>query len=366
MATNGADVFKRQAPVSAVVDILNKSIDGTDNADNSDDSDTEVDLTGGNKNIDEVVDQNDGADEVKDGVDTEDKPKEDAAQTSGEVEIDSSTLAQLLGIDESDIIVTDDGSPRFRAKVDGKEQEISFDSLLRNFRLQQHVDSKATAVNQEREKLEAERKQMRDQYMAGLQQAAMIITANEDALMKEYQSVNWQALQASNPTEFIIQRDAFKERLHAMQSRRLELGAKWDEEQKKAQEEFQKNYQARVQKEAANMLELIPEWKDEKIAAAESAELKDYAIKQGFSIEEVNNLIDSRAWHVLRKAKLYDQSVGKVIPGEKKKVVIPKVSKAKASSGSDVGTKVKMATLKKVAAGGNDNAKVAFVSELLK
>ena len=168
MATNGADVFKRQAPVSAVVDILNKSIDGTDNADNSDDSDTEVDLTGGNKNIDEVVDQNDGADEVKDGVDTEDKPKDDAAQTSGEVEIDSSTLAQLLGIDESDIIVTDDGSPRFRAKVDGKEQEISFDSLLRNFRLQQHVDSKATAVNQEREKLEAERKQMRDQYMADL------------------------------------------------------------------------------------------------------------------------------------------------------------------------------------------------------
>ena len=40
MATNGADVFKRQAPVIAVVDILNKSIDGTDNADNSDDSDT--------------------------------------------------------------------------------------------------------------------------------------------------------------------------------------------------------------------------------------------------------------------------------------------------------------------------------------
>ena len=40
MAANGADVFKRQAPVSAVMDILNKSIDGTDNADNSDNSDT--------------------------------------------------------------------------------------------------------------------------------------------------------------------------------------------------------------------------------------------------------------------------------------------------------------------------------------
>ena len=83
-----------------------------------------------------------------------------------------------------------------------------------------------------------------------------------------------------------------------------------------------------------------------------------------------NMLIDHKTGHcssnVLYKYVLDDQSVGKVIPGEKKKVVIPKVSKAKASSGSDVGTKVKMATLKKVAAGGNDNAKVAFVSELLK
>ena len=358
---DGTENTQVGSPVKAVADLLdslNQSQDGND------DDIANLDLKG-DKGEEDTNDNDLGENQdLNEEGDGEDENEEGANGTGEEVEIDSSTLAQLLGIDESDIIIGDDGSPRFKAKV-GQDKEISFDSLLRNYRLQQHVDNGATQVKQEREKLNAERESIRENYLSALQQAARFITSQEEDLMKEYNTIDWATKQKENPTQFIIERENFKDRLQQMQAKRLQLGEQWEKEQNERLALNQKTMEERVSVEAEALLNKIPEWKDVKIAKAESEQLKSYALEQGFSDAEIKNLIDHRAWHILRKARLYDQSIGKVQDTVKKVVKLPKVTKARAPGDADVGKKVKLTKLKTEAQTGNKKAQIEFVNELL-
>ena len=61
-----------------------------------------------------------------------------------------------------------------------------------------------------------------------------------------------------------------------------------------------------LQGEQAALLEGIPEWRDEAMAAKEKSALVTYAQQSGFSEYELANASDSRAVIALRKAMLYD------------------------------------------------------------
>lgn len=350
MAVNGADVNK--SPVQSIVDILAANPDATD------DTDATVDLTNDGSKIDDVNT------EVNE-LDTKDD-NESADVTSEEVEIDSSTLASLLGIDESDIKIGEDGSPLFKAKVDGKEQEISFNSLLRSYRLQQHVDEKAKEVNSQKEAVAAEVKQLRDNYQVAIQQAALMITAQEEELIAEFNSVDWDKVKESNPNQYIIKRDEYKERFNKLQSKRMSLGEKWDADQQKANAEISERLNNQLSKEAELIVEKIPEWKDSETAKREALEIKAYAISQGFSEKELSTLIDHRAWVMLRKANLYDQLSNKTNTTVKKITTLPKIVQKKTSGDPDASQKGKVAKLRKAAIDGKEAQKIAYVSELLK
>lgn len=364
---NGTDgeqnILQNRSPVKAVADLLDSLGQDVDNGE-GDDGEVEVDLKGVQNSDDESEGQETDPNTKTD--DEDDGENKGASETGEEVEIDSSTLAKLLGIDENDIIVGDDGSPRFRAKVDGQDKEISFDSLLRNYRLQQHVDNNATEVKQQREAIVKEREQMREAYFSAIQQAANFITAQEEELMRQFNSINWDAKKTENPTQYVIDREGFRDKLHALQAKRFELGQKWEEEQNKRTEQMNKSMQEQVEYEAKAILDKIPEWTDKAIAKAESAQLKAYAKEQGgFTDEELNSLIDHRAWAMLRKAMLYDQSIDKAKDTMKRVVKLPKVTKAKAPGDAGVGRKVKLAKMKEAAKGGDKKAELAFVNELL-
>jgi hypothetical protein len=360
--TDGNNLLNGRSPIKATQDILDAMIQDTDGSDKDDEADG-LDLKG----IDNSEDEIDGQDtDPNDESDDSDEDDEGAKGTGEEVEIDSSTLAQLLGISEDDILTDKDGNVMFRAKVDGQDKEISFDSLLRNYRLQQHVDNNATQVKQEREAVVKERELMRNAYISAIQQTATYITSQEEQLVKEFNSIDWQTKQKENPTQYLIDREGFKERLQQLQAKRLELGQKWEEEQNKAKQEFQKVMEERVTFEAKSIKEKIPEWENTEVAKAESAALKAYAKDQGFTDEELSSLIDHRAWFMLRKAMLYDQSIGKVKNTMKKVVNLPKVTKNKAPVDSGAVKKVRLGKMKEAAKSGGRNAEAAFVNELLK
>ena len=53
-------------------------------------------------------------------------------------------------------------------------------------------------------------------------------------------------------------------------------------------------------------MELIPDWGNPEKQPKLAGEIKSYGASQGYTVEELNNLIDSRSVNVLMKAMRYD------------------------------------------------------------
>lgn len=93
------------------------------------------------------------------------------------------------------------------------------------------------------------------------------------------------------------------------------------------QEEAEKGLQARLAEESAKLITAIPEWKDEKKAATEKAELIKFAGTLGYSPEEVGQVTDSRAIVLLRQAYQLSQLLAKRAALRPDPVVAPKTAR---------------------------------------
>jgi len=90
------------------------------------------------------------------------------------------------------------------------------------------------------------------------------------------------------------------------------------------------------------MVQRLPEWTDPDKGPKLKQNIKSFAVKKGFTEQEVSSLIDARSVDVLHKAMLYENLLAAKISGKKTKVV-PKVTRpgSPASKGEISGDKVK-------------------------
>ena len=72
------------------------------------------------------------------------------------------------------------------------------------------------------------------------------------------------------------------------------------------------------------MVQRLPEWTDPDKGPKLKQNIKSFAVKKGFTEQEVSSLIDARSVDVLHKAMLYENLLAAKISGKKTKVV-PKV-----------------------------------------
>ena len=87
-------------------------------------------------------------------------------------------------------------------------------------------------------------------------------------------------------------------------------------------------HQAYLAEQQTQLLERIPEWRDESIAEQEKQAVISYAQRIGYSPEELATASDSRAIEVLRKAHLYDELMSKKPEAQKKVRKAPKAVKS--------------------------------------
>jgi hypothetical protein len=103
-----------------------------------------------------------------------------------------------------------------------------------------------------------------------------------------------------------------------------------EEEQKNLQYKSQQEQQAKWQEELGRQQEImaqrLPEWNDPTKGPKLKQDIKSFAVKTGFSEQEVDSLIDARSVDVLHKAMLYDNLLAAKISNKKAKVV-PKVTR---------------------------------------
>lgn len=189
---------------------------------------------------------------------------------------------------------------KYRVKVDGTEEEVTLDELLKGYSRTADYTRKTQAHAEKAKALEAEAQAVRtraEQYLAGLRQLEEVLTVTTP------QEPDWNTLRYTQDPEVFAQTwdewQQHKTRMETLASQRTRV----EQELAAANAEQLK---ARLVEEHAKLLEAVPDWKDAEKAKSEKAQLISYAQKRGFSAEELAAVTDHRALLLLRKAMLYD------------------------------------------------------------
>ena len=156
---------------------------------------------------------------------------------------------------------------------------------------------------------EASLEQERQKYEQVLQVYAQQLAQPQQAMSQEQLA----QLKAEDPI-------AYNTYLVEEQQRQSKLQA--------VQQEQQVLKSQQLAKQADLLLDLIPSWRDQGVAAKEKGELVGYLRNQGFSTDDINNATDARIVNMARKAQLYDNLQNKATVVKKKVVTAPKMVKA--------------------------------------
>lgn len=206
----------------------------------------------------------------------------------------------------------------YTVKVDGEEIQVTSEELVKSYQLEQAAQRRMQEAAELRKTSEAESAalaQQREKYGRALEAIeAQLNSVPEQP--KEY----WDKLYQEDPLEWAKQRDAFRDRKENVAKVQAER-ARVEREQ---QEQMAQQHQAYLAEQQKQLLERIPEWRDDEVAMREKQAVISYAQRIGYSEEELATASDSRAIEVLRKAHLYDELMAKKPAAQKKVRKAPK------------------------------------------
>ena len=252
---------------------------------------------------------------------TEEVPAQDMESESVQTEVENpdGLTADDLVDDTQEGVSETPGT--YTIKVDGKDVEVTLDELQAGYSRQADYTRKSQVLAEQRKKAEEElaaTQQERQRYISQLEQ----FNTQADSKLNELKSTDWTRLKEEDPTEYMLKRDQYRE----LQENKRTV----EEEQKNLQYKSQQEQQAKWQEELGRQQEImaqrLPEWNDPEKGAKLKQNIKSFALKTGFTEQEVDSLIDARSVDVLHKAMLYDNLLAAKISNKKAKVV-PKVTR---------------------------------------
>ena len=250
--------------------------------------------------------------EEKPTEDTEPQPEED-----GEVEVDEADEDDPESEEEDEEeyepetegeIEGDDVDAVYSINVGGENIEVTLEELQAGYSRQSDYTKKTQEIAEERKGLEkyqtqfneefAKLNQERQQYQQALGQLGQQLSEG----LNKYATVDWARLKEEDPIAYVTKRDEFREeqeRIKSVQSQQQQIAYQ-------QQTEMEQAHRKMVSQESVRLVELIPDWGNPEKQPKLAGEIKSYGSSQGYSDEELNNLIDSRSVNVLMKAMKYD------------------------------------------------------------
>lgn len=190
---------------------------------------------------------------------------------------------------------------KFRVKVDGAEQEVTEDELLKGYSRHADYTRKTQALSEKEKTFEAEQAAVRSERQAYAQRLALL-EQNIKSLTPD--EPNWDDLRkTTEPAAFAALYTEWS--LHKAKIAEIEK-ARHDAEAKVAAD-FAAQRAKVLDAEKVKMVEAIPEWKDTKIMKADRDGMLATAKNIGFSESDLDGITDHRLVVLLRKAHLYDQ-----------------------------------------------------------
>ena len=283
------------------------------------------------------------------------KTQETASEESTKEVSDSETNIEDAFEDDELIDQIEDEQPSdtnqelYRVVVDGQEQEVTLDELMKGYSRQSDYTRKTEKLSQERKALEErnaealrrseEAKIKRDEYAQNLRLLSEQLRAEPQIDMDQ--------LYREDPAEYV--------RVKADQDKRKELLQASIQEQQRLQAEKQaendKKYQTYLAEQRELLAQKLPIYADKNKGPEFVKNLTNYAKEIGYTDQDIAQLVDHRAVIMLANAYRYD----KLKKANLKNKKVTKVSKVISSSSPKVlddnevakRMKSKKATLKK-------------------
>lgn len=271
-------------------------------------------------------------DKVSDGrLGEEEAEAEEAPTLEAEAETEEAEEVEYVEDDEEGEYDTDEVEEEeeveqpdvYTVKVDGEEYEVTQDELLNGYQRQQAYTKRSQELAEQRKAFEAEAAQvaqMRDAYAQQLEQLSEQLNQVND------QEPDWNELAKQYSAEELFvykaQLDKQKEQARQVEAERQAIA------QQQAQEQ-QAQMQQHLAAQREEMLNRIPQWRDEDIRTSEREQVIKYAQQSvGFSPQEIANASDARAIELLYKAWQWDNLQSKKPAAKKKASKAPKMAKA--------------------------------------
>jgi len=252
---------------------------------------------------------------------TEEVSAQDMESESVEAEADNPdglTADDLVDQDQAEESQT---PGTYTIKVDGKDVEVTLDELQAGYSRQADYTRKSQVLAEQRKKADEElaaTQQERQRYLSQLEQ----FNTQADSKIEELAKTDWTRLKEEDPTEYMLKRDQYRE----LQDNKRVVEEEQKNLQYKQQQEHEVKWQEELGRQQQLMAEKLPEWVDPDKGPKLKQSIKTFAVKKGFTEQEVNSLIDARSVDVLHKAMLYENLLAAKISNKKAKVV-PKVQK---------------------------------------
>jgi hypothetical protein len=281
-------------------------------------------------NDDDLVEDSEES-EVEAAQESDDEIEDPETDDSNEQETDGdedglAALAAELGLDADKLSLSEDGeSILVNLRVNGKDQQIDLKEAISQTQFSKANDEKARTLAEEKKTFESERVQVAEQYAQQLQQIRGLGEMLQQKLMQDFQGIDWDNLRRVDPAEWTAKQREFELRNHELQQAGQMLGQQMRAEQDQVSQQEAQERAAILSSEREKMIENNPSWRDEEVMRGELGKIVEYAASNGFSDEELSDVIHSRHVEVLKKAYLYDQ--GKTVASKKVKQA-PKMQRA--------------------------------------
>jgi phosphoribosylpyrophosphate synthetase len=188
----------------------------------------------------------------------------------------------------------------YKVIIDGEEVEVSLDELQKGYSRQSDYTRKTQQLAQQRKEAEA-LQQDYAQRVQQLNQFAQQIQQQPDIPEPQWTSdpQAWERLRHEDPVQFVLEKDAARDRQLARQERQQQMQYLQSEQQQLQQQQFAQH----LENERQNLLELIPAWTDRETAKTEKAEIRKFAQEKfGLTEQDLSAAYDSRLVAILYSA----------------------------------------------------------------
>ena len=202
----------------------------------------------------------------------------------------------------------------FTVKINGENVDVSLDELQNGYSRQADYTKKSQTLAEERKQFSHDR----DAVQLERQQYSQLLGALQQQLTAfDEPAPDFDRLYDEDPIEGARQERQYRLRTEQRQQKMQAIAIEQQRVNDANAQEQQQQMRGLIQSEAAQLPDLIPEWKDEAISNKQREQLREYLINQGVAEEELGALVRANHIVVLRKAMLYDQGQKRVRKAQK-------------------------------------------------